>query len=139
MSRSLDHITTTTGAARRSPREEVSSNVIAALSAAIIRGGHVGAGWHVGAEPKPGGWVYTLTHQGAAISRCWLCRDAAHTDELWSEASGAAPDTTLLTKPGGVPWLAAEILPGALAAPEHLIAAGDLERCVAWALLESVQ
>jgi hypothetical protein len=90
--------------------------------------------------PTPeGGHVYDLHHRGAHAIRCWLCVDAAMGDEMWS-AAVAAKHPWVVSAPGRTPWLAVALMPAAIALglsdPRALMAAGDLERCVAWALLE---
>jgi hypothetical protein len=44
----------------------------------------------------------------------------------------------IIFRPMAVPWLAVSLTPDALRAPRDAIrTAGDLERCVAWALMET--
>jgi hypothetical protein len=94
--------------------------------------------------PTPeGGHVYDLSHDGEPIARCWLCVDAAVADAMWVAARDApALPGVILRQPAQTPWLAAALIlsPALLAEPatiaDVLGEAGDLERCVAWALIE---
>lgn len=141
--RSIDHITLTTGAARMSARSEVDDRVLARVRADMAAGAAlIATPWRVALLPTPeGGHVYDLTHGATAIARCWLCVDAAVSDAMWTSAqSGVADRLVRLSRPRGTPWLAAAIQPSAievaLTRPAVLMEAGDLERVVAWALIE---
>ena len=139
MTDAIEHITITTGATRMSPRSEVAPTIIARLRHAIrIRTPLYG--WTIVREASAEGThVYRLEHGGAAVARCWLCTSAAASDATWEAAAAhVADERVVLHRPRGTPWLAAALLPGALqVSPDVLMQAGDLERCVAWALLES--
>lgn len=145
MRRSLEHITITTGAARLSPRAEVDPETIARIRRSLgPSGGDLWAGWSVRRiGPAPAGtWVWDLLHDGRRIVACWLCAERRQSEMLWDLASrvGGIPGTRL-HRPTGVPWLAAALVPppAILSDPvvfaDILHEAGDLERCVAWALL----
>lgn len=140
---SIEHVTITTGAARRSDRREVSSEVIDKVRESIANhGGKLwDTGWSVALLRSPeGGHVYDLAHEGKAIVSCWLCVDDAVSDDMWRAVSSGAPPKIKLSKPDRAPWLAVSLLPDAveiaLRAPAVLMEAADLERCVAWALIE---
>lgn len=143
MTRAIEHITITTGATRMSPRSEVDDQVLARVRADMMADAPLmGTAWRVAVRETPaGGHVYDLTHAGAEIARCWLCVDRSVSDAMWEAAqSGVIDERVRLARPRGAPWLAAAILPGAitaaLARPAVMMEAGDLERVVAWALIE---
>lgn len=134
----IEHITLTTGAARRSARSEVADHVIAALRAALAEKGGKMRDWTITLLAAPAGChVYDLTWKSTLVARCWLCEDAAISKDVWTAAIQVAPPGTRLHPPASVPWLAAALAPTALdAGPEPVMMVGDLERCVAWAILE---
>ncbi len=141
--RAIEHITITTGAARMSPRTEVDTRVLLAVRRDMAAGRPLmGTPWTIAHQASPeGGRVYDLIHNGAAIVRCWLCLNRAASDAMWDAAqSGILDERVRLARPRGGIWLAAAILPGALVAmqadPSIIGEAGDLERVVAWAMLE---
>lgn len=143
MTPALEHITITTGASRMSPRAEVDAGVIDLVRADMAAGRPLmGTEWRYHALPTPaGGRVYDLTHGDAPIVRCWLCLDARVSDDMWAAASAAPLDQRVrLTRPRGAPWLAAALRPECLQAvmrrPSILVEAGDLERVVAWILID---
>lgn len=143
LSRAFEHITITTGATRMSPRSEVDDETIAMIRAALARDGVMGeTGWRVHLlETPPGGRAFDLAYRGSLVVRCWLCTDRSASDAMWEAASAVVPDEHVrLARPRGSPWLAASLLPGSVAllikSRGALMEAGDLERCVAWALLE---
>ena len=139
----MEHITLTTGAARVSPRSEVGDHVVAAVRADLAAGRRLmDTPWRVSLFPTPpGGHVYELQHGDLKIARCWLCVDPRVSDAMWEAAlSGAVDERVRLSRPRGAPWLAAAILPDAIEAalrhPALLMEAGDLERVIAWTLME---
>jgi len=141
MVKAIEHITITTGATRMSARSEVDDETVRHLQRAIAEGSPLGDGWMYQAQPLLGctqAWVFDLVCVGAPVVRSWLCADSKQTDAMWARASEEPIDErVVLHRPRGVPWLACALLPGALSiGPEILMMAGDLERCVAWALLE---
>lgn len=140
----LEHITITTGAVRMSPRSEVGDHVVDLLRQQIASGGDLGAtGWSVALLPTPtGGFVFDLSHKDIGkVARCWLCNSRETSASMWAAASSSRVDSRVrLSMPKAIPWLAASLV---LATVMHigartnlLVEAGDLERCVAWALLE---
>lgn len=140
---SLEHITLTTGGWRTSPRSEVSDTAIDAVRAGMAEDREVaGSGWRVRLVPggPDGVHVFDLLHRGRRMVACWLCIDESHTDMLWRYARQAAGPGARLSRPDRVPWLAAAIVPEDISAllrePTVIAEAGDLERVVAWALIE---
>ena len=144
--RAIEHITINTGAARMSPRSEVADASIALIRAALAGDGRLSVtGWRVVRLPTPpAGAIYDLHHDDAGhVARCWLCLDAAASDAMWEAATAVAPDERArVNRPRGTPWLAATVLPDAMPRlvlqPQLLGQAGDLERCVAWAIIEAI-
>lgn len=136
----IEHVTVTTGASRLSPRSEVSDAVVTLIRTALAEhdGRLADTGWMIDLIPyPPGGHVYDLIYRGSRIARCWLCMDAEAADDIWLSATAGAPAGTRLHRPVTMPWLAAGLMEGAVSAgPDALMTAGDLERCVAWALIE---
>jgi hypothetical protein len=143
--RAIEHITLTTGAARVSPRSDVDDSIVARLIAAMRTGGRLWDGWSVAVTPQqPGAWRFRLSQPGLLVVECWLCGRADASDPLWEAAtSGPALDErVVLYRPRGVPWLAVSITAEAVQAAtagrlstQHLMDAGDAERCIAWAIL----
>jgi hypothetical protein len=144
----LEHITITSGAYRMSARSEVRQDVVAMIDEDLAtRAGKIcNTGWRVKLLPIPeGGHVFDLRHGGVRVVRCWLCADPGDSRAMWEAASAGAPDIGInLVAPCGVPWLAAALTAKSIAAmaqsrnkaTDVLYQAGDLERCVAWVLLE---
>ncbi|WP_454917259.1 hypothetical protein [Xanthobacter sediminis] len=140
MTAEIEHVTVTTGGSRISPRSEVSNGVVALIRTSLAdhEGQLADTGWRIDLIPSPpGGHIYDLIYRGARIARCWLCIDAEAADYIWLAATAGAPAGTRLHRPMTLPWLAAGLMDGAVTAgPDALMTAGDLERCVAWALIE---
>lgn len=143
MTEALEHITITSGASRRSPRTEVSNEIVGALRADIAaRRRLIGSPWAVSLHQTPeGGHVFDLTYNGMAAARCWLCLHSHISNSMWTSAlTGRLDPEVLIRQPKSTPWLAAALLPAAISlgliSPVVLMELGDLERCVAWALIE---
>jgi len=143
MIRAFEQITVTTGATRMSARSEVDNDVVRDIADELRKGdGKLwDTGWRVKLHlhPMPGAQEFVLAHHGIDIARCWLCLTREGSGALWEMATGNLPDERVtLARPKGVPWLAAAVLvtPSYLPDPFVLIECGDLERCVAWALIE---
>lgn len=93
--------------------------------------------------PSPaGGYVYDLMFKDyeTPVARCWLCTSKDAFEPMWEAATAIVPDERVrINRPRKAPWLAAAItlpLPFLLDARNVLFEAGDLERCIAWALIE---
>ena len=76
-----------------------------------------------------------------AAARCWLCLNAHVSKSMWAAAlTGRLDPEVHVSQPKSTPWLAAALLPAAISLglidPGVLMELGDLERCVAWALIE---
>lgn len=141
----IEHVTLTTGATRESARSEVADHVVHRIREALATsdGTLWDTGWRVALLPTPeGGHVFDLLWRGTPVVRCWLCVDGGASDEMWRAAKGGGivlPGTRLM-RPRRVPWLAASMRPEVLSLKDGTATvvgeAGDLERCVAWALLD---
>ena len=146
----LEHITVLTGHRRMSPKSETDTAVRAMVWQALDSAGEapadVGAEWSVTRIGPFAGdigvAVYDLAHRGRAVAACWVCWDPASSDTLWSLASQADPlAPSAASPPPRVPWLAVHLFTNISVmldpdAAEIMLEAGDLERIVAWALIE---
>lgn len=151
----IHHITLDTGHVRRSARDEVGDEIIAAaqgLIALALRGEHV---------PIPGrpGWTCTATARGAALL-VTVCRSVSGETApvvtfgvarqsragagLWRslhrQRGGLPAGAGYATAPDEVPpepWVAARMEIGAtLVAPDEMPWIADFERVVGWAWVE---
>lgn len=147
MTRTLYHLSLTTGSARHSPRAEVSDEVIDRIRTAIAEtdGALSGTGWRVRLIPAapPGCHAWDLERDGRRVVTCLLCDDDGSSAELWrlAETIPGLPGT-VRQRPDAAPWLAVALVPDQtllsdpLAFADVLTESGDLERCVAWALID---
>ena len=143
MAREIEHITVTTGASRMSLRSEVSDAVVDWFRATLADGGSVGLGWTVQLLPTPsGGYVYDLKFDRVSVARCWLCDDLEISAQMWDAASSGRGHGVILRLPERTPWLAVALTVDPAKIVENfaimmaISEVGDIERCVAWALLE---
>jgi len=130
-----------TGASRMSSRTEVSDDVLNRIREALLYTGGEIAGWTIASREVSGGYEFDLWHSGTKIVQCWFCTERGASDRMFEEASATAIDErVILARPKGTPWLGVTLFPEslltALSNPSILLQAGDLERCVAWTLLE---
>jgi hypothetical protein len=124
----LIHITLNSGDLRISPRSEVRDDVIERVKPIVAaRGGEV-AGLHITMEAAD---VFTLGWQADAPAvRCYLANEP--NAALWKRTEGEGSEPT-------GPWLAVRLLPGALqCTTDQIMMLGDAERCVAWAIIETL-
>lgn len=149
MTAAIEHLTLSSGHTRRSPRSEVREEIIDRIRAALAAGGEdVGGGWSVRILPgmPDGTAVYDLLHDGRRVVACYLGIDRARANDLWDQLDAVMPLAAgaVRRRPKRVPWLAVMPAPdpAVLADPaafaDILLEAGDLERCVAWAILDAV-
>jgi hypothetical protein len=124
----LIHITLNSGDARISPRSEVRNDIVAMLKPVVAAGSGKIAGLHVTREAAD---VFTLGWQPEAPAvRCYLAKEP--NAALWKETGGEGSEPT-------GPWLAVRLLPGALqCTTDQIMMLGDAERCVAWAIIETL-
>lgn len=145
----LSHYTLNTGDLRLSPRSEVDDDAIRALDPIILAGGGICPGLPdirlVIKRRQPGRAIILLgDEKGTAIVAvlAWQ-QDAA--EAVWpsffelARSQSASLATALppaLAMPASLPWLAVHITPVfAFLRPPVMVAIGDLERCLAWAIL----
>lgn len=142
--RAIEHITLATGHSRASPRSEVRNDIVGMIRPVVQAGG--GPLWDTGfgvlmVETRHGGWVYDLSHGGVEAVRCYLAKSQTAAEALWSRALAEAEMPVKAERPTTRPWLAASLLPEGLMllqkTPDLMLEFGDLERCVAWTILES--
>ena len=124
----LIHITLNSGDERISPRSEVSDGTIAILKPVVAAGGGEIAGLHILMEAAN---VFTLGWQADTPAvRCYLAEEPNPT--LWKQTEGEG------SEPAGT-WLAVRLLPGALqCTTEQVMTLSDAERCIAWAIMETL-
>jgi hypothetical protein len=154
----LTHITLVTGHTAVTARREVRDEVLMRLQPIIDA--------EAGPVPEAGVYLDFIrpldpkTHRprdGAAawsilgglkppaplLAQCVVCWKDSISEECWGmiesmqEVSGL-PASPRTKRPGKVPWLAVVLGAGIVSAPKNTIALlGDLERCVAWTLIET--
>jgi hypothetical protein len=139
---SLEFITVTTGGTAMSPRSGVKDSVVTKIKQVVGKGGPLWGGWSIDRkDAAPGTAIFVMLHQGRPMSRNMVVWTRQASDQAWEEVEAQAPDGVVLHRPRGVPWLAADLLPGslqvAMSAPNVLMELADAERCVAWAILEN--
>jgi hypothetical protein len=124
----LIHITLNSGDARISPRSEVRNDIVAMLKPVVAAGDGMIAGLYVTMEAAD---TFTLGWQpDAPAVRCYLAKEP--NAALWKQTEGEGSEPT-------GPWLAVRLLPGALqCTTEQIMMLGDAERCVAWAIIETL-
>ncbi|WP_414832207.1 hypothetical protein [Afifella sp. YEN Y35] len=142
----LAHLTWQTGHVRLSPRDEVSDGAIARLRAAWDNPAEEidGTGWRIVPRPTPGRGVYLWDqiHEGHHIATAALCTRETMAAELWRQLAATLPGPAP-ERPARVPWLVAILIadPTVMTDPavftDVLAEAGDLERVVAWALIDA--
>jgi hypothetical protein len=147
---SISHLTINTNDLRMSPRAEVSADAIRVLLP-----------WTKGTKNKatrlPVLPLYARAHRGDGLAQLdiWSAPPNAHqvaqavlvwTPEaearVWprvlDQSREAGIIAAVLRKPASIPWLAAAITQAATVLdPDTLMALADLERCWAWAVLET--
>lgn len=141
----IEHITILTGSSRISRRGECQDAIVDNVRAGLAKDGLIGAGWSVQMHPThlDRMWIYTLKHEGHPIANCFLCDRQEDSEAIWLMASklGSLPGTRL-HPPMRTPWLAVGLVnaPEIMGAPEMfadvLRECGDIERLVAWAILD---
>ncbi len=124
----VSHITLNSGDARISLRSEVPDNAIQMIKPVVAAGGGELAGLHITMEAAN---IFTLGWQAEIPAvRCYLANEPNPT--LWKQAEGQG------SEPTGI-WLAVRLLPGALqCSTEQVMMLGDAERCIAWAIIETL-
>lgn len=139
--KTIAHLSLFTGHFRNSPREEVHQEAIDILMPYVMDGGGkiANTSWTVkmvrGAAP--GSCCFTLHHSGFWLFSCYMAWTSAADEPMWDVVREVTK--TKVARPKSVPWLAVHAMPMFLLAPPHaIIEAGDLERCVAWTVIEAM-
>jgi len=140
----LNHITLSTGHNRRSPRTEVSDDVIAWLrpwldkllaNGALLPLPETSlAAYSASAHIEQGGLVMTVFTGADALVSFAVAARSRQSDPLWSYMTAQYGGAPGLLAPA-VPWLAVALRPGLTAHTAASEWLGDFERCVAWAWL----
>lgn len=137
---SLAHVTLNTGNIVHSPRSGVWPETMALLAPMIADG-----------RGSPGGVPFLVAERSEAAALVMLCDPpAVACGVCWSEERSTAAWQALIQLGAAsglrrvpdhipaVPWLGVVVLPTALLLdPATLMSLGDLERCLAWALIEA--
>lgn len=140
MADTLEHLTLTSGHTRRSPRAEVEDRTIAFIRDCLVnQGGVLGdTGWRVVIVPMTElshSHVFELWHSGQRLVACYLCSHSTEHDGMWGAIKEAQiPTVGRAAKEPTVPWLSCAVVGSG--PPSVMMEAGDLERCVAWTLME---
>ncbi|MDB5523882.1 MAG: hypothetical protein JWM58_1645 [Rhizobium sp.] len=146
----FEHVTVNTGASRTSSRSEMQPDALdrmrRMLAASTLMQGKLGdTGWSaVFVMQKAGAYAFDLLHEGQRVVTCILCLDDQSSKPAWSTIDAMPRDPGVrLRRPEETPWLAAFISPNHLAMRDPamfadiLIEAGDLERLIAWCLIDA--
>jgi len=135
-----------TGHERQSPRHEVGDEVIDLLRPIIQRGaGEISDtrwGIRMVEGAAPGSCGFTLHYDGSWIVSCYMAWSKEGANAMWPIAKHTAGLHVVgqpYTRPAAPPWIAVVMMPKAFSSGiEALMEAGDLERCVAWTVLETM-
>jgi hypothetical protein len=137
----IAHLTLFTGHLHHSPRSEVHRETIDLLMPYVKRGGgKIGStGWTVRMVQgvASGSCGFELHYSGFWLFSCYMTWTTTADAPMWDVVRELSKTT--LDKPKSVPWLAVHAMPQLAAAPmQAIMAAGDLERCVAWTIIEAM-
>lgn len=137
----LQHVTLTTGNLVQSPRSGVQQETLELLRPMLAAGHGVAAGipFEV-VRRQPGSALLTIGAPPAVL--CGVCWDQERSVDGWAAMLAASHEAGMRSLPAEmppVPWLAVVILPpGAALMPlETIMMIGDMERCLAWGLIEA--
>jgi hypothetical protein len=136
----LQHVTMNTGHLVASPRDQVLPKTVRWLAPMVRKG-----------RGAPAGIPFTITNrgEGTALFRigepagvlCACCWVEDRSAEAWGAMLATMHEIGMTWAPDtrpAVPWLAVLMLPGMAAMPVETVAQlGDMERCLAWTLIES--
>lgn len=138
----IEHLTLTTGHTRSSPRSEVADDIVEILKPLVASGAGVlgDTGWSFGMEHGPGSCCYVIFHGSHRIATCYLAWTPEGAAAVWPLAASLANETGADTPPGPpahVAWLAVILMPEVMnVSLDVIMEAGDLERCIAWTVIE---
>lgn len=136
---SLHHVTINTGHLLISGRGEVMAETMEWLAPMVAAG-----------RGRPGDIPFAVERrgQGSALLRigepaavwCGVCWEEERSREAWEAMLALAHQSGVTQAPGSrppVPWLAVLTLPAMFTLPpEQVMMLGDMERCLAWAVIE---
>ena len=142
------HLTLNTGHRRESPRSEVCDDVLPIVRPWLTPGEHdlvMPGNCRLNVPIVEHGWIGTLYSGDAQLVTIGIAADESQADQVWptleslylgltDESPLATTNGQLSNRPTSTPWVAAVIV-----SPMKTIAQmiHDLERCLAWAWLES--
>ena len=139
----LNHVTLNTGHVRRSPRSEVSDEILVELAPALARARVRGRaklpnlpGYFVSVDQEwIGGAAVTLSKRRLPVVRCVVATDTASAwqGRAWLVAQGAVAAQHV-----ELPWLGVWLTPDMLDALKVLDWLDDVQRSIAWAILDGV-
>ena len=139
----IAHLTLFTGHLRNTSRREVRSDTIALLRPYVMgAGGEIGdTGWTVKMIQgvAPGSCSFELHHSGLWLFSCYMAWTTTADKPMWDVVKQASK--TAVSKPEHAPWLAVHAMPDfpliMFKAPHAIFEAGELERCIAWTVIET--
>lgn len=145
----LVHYTVNTGHTNDSPRSAVGEDIIQMLSP-VVRAGRSPIprfeDYQLWVTESPGAVVFTIMRiNGEPLILCGLAWTTKGAQALWPDlkeiydnAYASVHDQPEASMPTRLPWLSVVLFPGcARVNPEHMYMMGDLERCIAWTILEN--
>lgn len=136
----LQHVTMSTGNLVQSPRSGVQQETLDLLMPMLAAGHGVAAGipFEI-VRRQPGSALLTIGAPPGVL--CGVCWDQERSADGWAAMLAATHESGMRSLPAErppVPWLAVTLLlPGAAAMSlETIMMLGDMERCLAWGLIE---
>ncbi|MCV3769085.1 hypothetical protein [Rhizobium sp. TRM95796] len=88
----------------------------------------------------PGSCGFTLHHSGLWLFSCYMAWTQAASAPMWKIVKQITK--TSIPRPKLTPWLAVHAMPDMprilFKAPSAIMEAGDLERCIAWTVIEAM-
>jgi hypothetical protein len=148
----LSHLTIETGHCAVTPRSDIADEIIMRLQPIIDEQGGLikEAGIYIdiirplmaSGRPRDGAAAFTLQlgHGGPALASNVVCWQSDMADEAWIMCGNPnrAPLTDQQIVKPNAPWLATMLLPAVVDAPHDAVRLlADLERCLAWTLIET--
>lgn len=141
---SIAHLTLFTGHMNNSPRKDVSRQTIDALMPYVMSGGGEikDTGWTVRMVQgvSAGSCGFTLHHSSLWLFSCYMAWTKVADTKMWDIVRQVS--NTSIPKPRSGAWLAIHAMPSMplilFKAPHALKEAGDLERCIAWTVIEGM-
>lgn len=142
------HLTLNTGETRKSYRNEVSNDVIAAMRDMDLIKPHadlpIPGAYKLDTTLDQGAAAFTVLNREIPLVHCVLAVDSDDTaywefiERLYLSTTDKSPvDWVMPIKPVSVPWLAVAIL-GLHHDPDAVQWLGNFERCMTWLLIEDV-